>query len=230
MEKYIILSLNNGDIISSKRTSIFLYDKNNFEIIKETKIGFHAKQIIELYNKDIVILSPSSELFLIKANTQIINKIFNNKNLNIFSILEINNGTSSFISYNDSTRKNEINYFDTNSLKLEQHIIFYENDDFNSKINSFIVKNIIYISSLNYLYLIDINSKKINKYEFTFSKIYSFNDNIFGINEKSIYNITLNDGEINTNKVHEDNSDITCLFYSADKKYIFCTKNKVGSF
>ena len=230
MEKYIILSLNNGDIISSKRTSIFLYDKNNFEIIKETKIGFHAKQIIELYNKDIVILSPSSELFLIKANTQIINKIFNNKNLNIFSILEINNGKVSFISYNNNTRKNEINYFYINSLKLEQHIIFYENDDFNSKINSFIVKNIIYISSLNYLYLIDINSKKINKYELTFSKIYSFNDNIFGINEKSIYNITLKDGEINTNKVHEDNSDITCLFYSADKKYIICTKNKVGSF
>ena len=230
MEKYIILSLNNGDIISSKRTSIFLYDKNNFEIIKETKIGFHAKQIIELYNKDIVILSPSSELFLIKANTQIINKIFNNKNLNIFSILEINNGKVSFISYNNNTRKNEINYFYINSLKLEQHIIFYENDDFNSKINSFIVKNIIYISSLNYLYLIDINSKKINKYELTFSKIYSFNDNIFGINEKSIYNITLKDGEININKVHEDNSDITCLFYSVDKKYIICTKNKVGSF
>ena len=92
------------------------------------------------------------------------------------------------------------------------------------------MKNIIYISSFNYLYLIDINSKKINKYELTFSKIYSFNDNIFGINEKSIYNITLNDGEINTNKVHEDNSDITCLFYSADKNILFFTKNKVSSF
>ena len=194
-------------------------------------MGCFAKQIIEFKNNDILILSQNSDLYLIKANIINANKIFSKKNLNISSIIEIDNGKVAIISNNLDTKKTQLNYFDLNTKTLKQYLILAENDDINLKANSFIIKNNIYISFFNNLYVIDFTSQKMKKRELGFSKIYSFNDNIFGIKEKSIYNIAINNDEINANQIYEDNSDnIICFIYSEDKKGIFCTINKVGSF
>ena len=227
----VILSLNNGNIISSKRSSIIFYEKDSFKIIKEIKIGCFAKQIIELKNCDILILSQYSELCLIKANTINVDKIILNKNLNILSIIEINNDKVAIISNNLDTKNIGINYFDLNTKILKQYLILEENNDINLKVDSFIINNNIFISFLNNLYIVDFISQKMEKKELGFSKFYSFNNNIFGIKEKSIYNITINNDIVNANKIYEDNSDnIICFIYSEDKKCIFCTINKVGSF
>ena len=227
----VILSLNNGNIISSKRSSIIFYEKDSFKIIKEIKIGCFAKQIIELKNCDILILSQNSQLCLIKANTINVDKIILNKNLNILSIIEINNDKVAIISNNLDTKNIGINYFDLNTKMLKQYLILEENNDINLKVDSFIINNNIFISFLNNLYIVDFISQKMEKKELGFSKFYSFNNNIFGIKEKSIYNITINNDIVNANKIYEDNSDnIICFIYSEDKKCIFCTINKVGSF
>lgn len=198
--------------------------------MKKIQIGCFAKQIIELKNKDILILSQHSELRLIKENNAIADKISYPQNLKILSVIEIDNGKVAIISNNLNTEKTEIDYFDLNTKTLEQKIL-EDSYDINSKANSFIIKNNIYISFLNNLYIVDLTSQKKDKKELGFLKYYSFNDNIYGIKEKSIYNITINNGEINTSKIYEENSDnITCFIYTEDKKGIFCTNNKVGSF
>ena len=81
--------------------------------------------------------------------------------------------------------------------------------------NSFIAHGYLYIASLDSMFKIDIIEKKINKkFTFGFSKIYSFNNDIFGININCVYKINDKNGN-EKELMFTDSLPIRCL-------YIYC--------
>ena len=224
-----ILPLNNGNIMSSKRGNILIYEKGNFNELKKIVMGCYIKQFIELKNNNILLLSDESSLYLIKnLNINQINKenkIYFPQDIQISSIVESINSEVIIISNN----LNKIYFYDLDKKGIAQTLVLDVSNDSASLENNFIHKNYLFVSSPKFLFKINIIEKKIEKkYEYRFAKIYSFNNTFFGINGKIIYFIKDNNGEIEYQTIYEDKEDIKSLFYTEGKKIIFCTDKKVG--
>ena len=226
---HAILPLSNGNIMSSKRGNILIYEKGNFNELKKIVMGCYIKQFIELKNNNILLLSDESSLYLIKnLNINQINKenkIYFPQDIQISSIVESINSEVIIISNN----LNKIYFYDLDKKGIAQTLVLDVSNDSASLENNFIHKNYLFVSSPKFLFKINIIEKKIEKkYEYRFAKIYSFNNTFFGINGKIIYFIKDNNGEIEYQTIYEDKEDIKSLFYTEGKKIIFCTDKKVG--
>ena len=77
------------------------------------------------------------------------------------------------------------------------------------------------------MFKIDIITKKINKkFTFGFSKIYSFNNDIFGINNNCVYKINDKNGN-EKELMFTDSLPIRSLYTMNKKQIIFCTQNQI---
>jgi len=82
--------------------------------------------------------------------------------------------------------------------------------------NSCIFNGYLYISSFYSMFKININTREINKkFNCRLAKIYTFHNDIFGINNNCVYKINENDNEIDL--IFEDILPIKCL-YKMNKK------------
>ena len=224
----VVLPLNNGNLLTSKNTKILLYSNDNYEEATEfINIKDYPRQIILLQEENkFLYLTEESKIILIEIDSEIKKEIiYENKKNNISSIISVNNCEIAIIF------KNRIIMFFNIEKKKEIKILKLNcNANINLLDNSFIVNGYLYIASIDSMFKIDINKKEINKkFNFGFAKIYSFNNDIYGVNKNSVYKI--NDGENkNDNEkelMFEDSLPIRCLYKMNKKQIIFCTENQI---
>ena len=96
--------------------------------------------------------------------------------------------------------------------------------------NSCVLNDYLYIASLDSMFKIHINSKKIIKqFNFGYTKLYQFNNDIFGINKNCIYKINDKDNKNGNEKelILENNFIIQCFYKIKEKLIIDCADNQI---
>ena len=222
----IILLLDNGNVLSSKNTKVLIYNNNCENIIKEIEIGEFAREIIELkqYDNKILFLSENSTLKLIENDEHRI--ILDDNKKPICSIIEVSSNVIVII-FKDTS----IMFFDLKNLvKISELILQNQIKNIDNIDILCINGNYLYISLRQSIFKIDIIKKEpISKYNLTLSKIYMFNNNIFGIYKNFIYRITDKDKTINSNLLYQfkKEKNIYCLYQIEEKKLMISTKEGI---
>ena len=223
----VVLPLNNGNLLTTKNRKILIYSNNNFEKATETiNMNCYPRQIIVLHDENkFLYLSEDSKIILIQTDSGIKTEIiYENKENSISSIISVNNFEIAII-FN-----NRIIMFYNIEKKEEIKILKLSgNGNINLLDNSLIANGYLYIALIDSIFKIDINNREINKkLNFGFSKIYSFNNDIFGINKNCVYKI--NDGNNNNNEqelILDDILPIRSLYKVNKKQIIFCTEKQI---
>ena len=224
----IILSLNNGDILTTYGKKIFLYKDETFLNLKEIDINNELKQIIELkYDNKLLILSKDSKIMLIEIDEQNVKKeVILEYGNEISLIIEINNNGEFIIIFSDG---NLVIY----NLKLKKEIkhLVLKTKNIIESVNAFMIFNKhLYICSVEALFIIDIEKKELNQVNFRIEKIYKFNDDIYGIHKNTIYSIIINEKEIKKKVLCHNTSSIYSLCLIKENLLIYSTENGVNFF
>ena len=224
----IILSLNNGDILTTYGKKIFLYKDETFLNLKEIDINNDLKQIIELkYDNKLLILSKDSKIMLIEIDEQNVKKeVILEYGNEISLIIEINNNGEFIIIFSDG---NLVIY----NLKLKKEIkhLVLKTKNIIESVNAFMIFNKhLYICSVEALFIIDIEKKELNQVNFRIEKIYKFNDDIYGIHKNTIYSIIINEKEIKKKVLCHNTSSIYSLCLIKENLLIYSTENGVNFF
>ena len=201
-------------------------------------MGYFAKQIIELKeNNKLLILLEKGNLLIMKDET-IINTIdnYNNNNKkNIISIIEINDNEIAILLNNEKYNQKEVSaykylifydlikYKEIKRLKLESNTSINNEEIFN------IYDNYLYVSLSDSFFVIDIERRKIQeiKVDYGFSKIYGFENNIFGVSGDAIYKIIKEKNDVKKELLHEDTSKIYCIQPINENKIILSTGKEI---
>ena len=225
----IILSLKNGDILTSIDQKIIMYKDETFLKLKEIKINLSLKQIMQLqYDNKILILTKDSKIMLIEINEENTERkeITLECGNNNFLMVEINNnGEFAIICSNGN-----LVFYD---LKLQKEIklLNLKTKNIIESLNAFLVfKKYLFICSVDALFVIDIEKKEIlNEINFGLEKIYKFNDDIFGIHKNTIYKIIFNDNEIKRKALCHNASLIMSLCRIKESSLIYSAENGVNT-
>ena len=234
----VILPLKNGNLLSSKSTNIYIHLYNDILNYRKISINDYAKQIIELKeNNKLLILLENGNLLIMKDET-IINTIdnYNNNNKkNIISIIEINDNEIAILLNNEKYNQKEVSaykyliFYDLIKYEEIKRLELESKTSINNEEIFYIYDNYLYVSLSDSFFVIDIERRKIQeiKVDYGFSKIYGFENNIFGVSGDAIYKIIKEKNDVKKELLHKDTSKIHCIQPINENKIILSTGKEI---